>query len=484
MDKRYSTGHNCRKFFSFSVLFCFILLGTTISFADDILENGLFFGTASGEMEANEDLDDFFEENPEPEVLKEDSSDLGESNYSLNGNMAIKAGYRFNHDPPMPGATDQRGLSDLKGKMDLEFKRRFFNSWEFLISGSASYNLAYELNNSNNYTDKFLDEDEKQIEFDELFIRGSLAKALDIKAGRQIVVWGKSDNIRITDILNPLDLREIGMTDIEDLRLPVFMTRLDYYFSEFSFSGILIHEHRSNTLPVFGSSYYFAPSPIPDDTEPCHTLENTGFAISLSGSFPGMDIAFYMADTYDNMPYLTAENLRLHERIFMAGLAINKVYGNFLYKVETALFDGIRLSAFRQNGALTNNFNEYTRFDFLAGIEYWGFQNASLSFEIADKWLTDFDDAAQKSQSIEHLYQYALRASKTFFHDILDVTILASFYGETGSDGGFIRVQGAYELSDALTLTLGSVFYQSGSSLMLKKIGENDVVFANLKYSF
>ena len=36
------------------------------------------------------------------------------------------------------------------------------------------------------------------------------------------------DNLRVTDVLNPMDLRVPGLTDIDDLRLPVTMIKLDY----------------------------------------------------------------------------------------------------------------------------------------------------------------------------------------------------------------------------------------------------------------
>ena len=491
-----------------------VFLNTTVSFANDLPGDGK--GEILHTQESNienytqspeEDLDGFFEDGPENDSISRDSDDLDdffksdekvpeinvihdsrvdsvETDYFLNGCINVKTGYRFNHDPPLQGETDHRGLSDAKGEMDLEFGIRFFESWDFFISGSAFYNLAYEINNRSDYTDKFLDDSEKELELEKLFIRGSLFPYLDIKIGRQIVVWGKSDNIRVTDVLNPLDLREPGMTDIEDLRLPVFMTRLDYYISNLSLSGLLIHEHKSHKTPVFGSSYFYLPYSLPDDTDPSNKFENTEFAVSLAATFPGFDISFYMAYIYDDSAYLNANNQRLHGRISMAGLAANKAHGNFLYKAEAAVFDGIRLSAFRQNGALIENFHDYSRLDLLAGVEYSGFKDTALSLEAVDRWLTNYDDYAQKSRAEEHMVQYALRVSRTFRNEVLELSVLASFYGRTADDGGFIRTQGVYDLSDAVTFTLGIIFYKSGSSAMLTQIGENDALFSSIKYSF
>lgn len=430
-----------------------------------------------------DDLDDFFSDDEiydSDQIL--DSISDNSSSYFLKGSFSLKSGYGFAHDSASENEVGHGGINDAKVEMDLEFGTKFFKSWDFFISGTTSYNFAFKLKNSNDYPEKFLEENEKELGLEKIFVRGALSKKLDIKIGRQIVIWGKSDNIRVTDVLNPMDLREPGMTDIEDLRLPVFMTRLDYYFANFSLSGILIHEHRSHQTPVFGSRYFYLPKALPGDTTASNKIENTEFAISLSAVFKGFDVALYLADIYDNQAFLNSENQMLHERIFMTGAALNIASGNFLYKTEAAFFDNIRLSAFRQNNILVDNFNDYSRLDFLAGVEYAGFKDTNVSFEMADKWLVNYDDAA-KSNRREHTIQYAVRVARTFLHEVLQLSVIGSLYGKTGNDGGFIRTQASYDFSDELNFTFGTVFYTSGSQ-QLKGIGENDTIFLRTTYSF
>jgi len=375
-------------------------------------------------------------------------------------------------------------VSHLKTKLLLEFGFNFSDSWDFFGSGTALHNVAYQLNQNANYTSDFLSENETQVELRQLFIRGNLTSNIDIKMGRQIVVWGKSDNIRVTDILNPLDLKEPGMTDIEDLRLPIFMTRFDYYFLNYSVSGYLIHEHKSHTLPVFGSSYYYFPVAINSMDDPSVRIENTEYAIALNGTFQGFDLSIYAADIYDDSAYLTPLNQQAHQRISMMGMAFNMVKNSFLFKTEAAFFSDLKLSSYRENGILVENTNAYQRLDLLAGLEYSGFKNTNLSIEVADKWITNHNDLAKQSGAQEHLVQCAFRASRTFLNDILETSVLISLYGNKADSGGFSRFQAIYEISDDLMLTTGVVIYLSGSSQLLKEIGENDIVFTKLTYSF
>ena len=80
----------------------------------------------------------------------------------------------------------------------------FPTEWKGLLSGRTFYDAVYELTDEV-YTDEVLETYESEAEIGEAWIQGSVTKNLDLKIGRQILVWGKSDNIRVTDILNPIE---------------------------------------------------------------------------------------------------------------------------------------------------------------------------------------------------------------------------------------------------------------------------------------
>ena len=163
-----------------------------------------------------------------------------------------------------------------------------------------------------------------ELELLETYVQGSLLRYLDVKAGRQIVVWGKLDNIRVTDILNPLNLREIGATDIEDLRLPVNMLKIDGYLFNWTLTGIAIPEIRFNKNPEYGSDFYPAELPPPHEETPENGFEHMEYALSASGVFSGWDIAFYWADVYSDTSHL--ERLPGFYQVELAHAHIN-LYG-------------------------------------------------------------------------------------------------------------------------------------------------------------
>ena len=46
---------------------------------------------------------------------------------------------------------------------------------------------------------------------------------VDVRIGKQQVVWGKADGVKFLDIINPTDFREWGQNTMEDSRIPIWM---------------------------------------------------------------------------------------------------------------------------------------------------------------------------------------------------------------------------------------------------------------------
>lgn len=399
----------------------------------------------------------------------------------IEGDLTFRSVANLDANPPAPGQTDHRGLDSLRGEISLQADVELPQNWDFRISGDAFYDAAFSINGRDDYTGPDLASRESQVEFDELWLRGSLLSNLDLKLGRQIVVWGRSDNIRVTDVLNPMDYREPGMTDIEDLRLPVVMTKLDYYPAGLHLSAILLNEIRFNKDPAFGSNFYSAPSRPPEDIKPRSHLDNTEFALSLEQNFSGWDYSLYGAYFYNDNGHLARGNqgiVREHERLYMLGAAVNLVKGNWLFKGEAAWFEGFKFLALPQE--------EKSRLDLLLGVEYSGIHETTISLEAANRHMFDFDQILENSPENpkEDDFQWALRISRDLMHDRLTMTFLASAFGLGLDQGGFQRLEGEYELTSHWHFIGGLVLYQSGEHRPFEAAGDKDRVFVKLKYSF
>jgi hypothetical protein len=124
------------------------------------------------------------------------------------------------------------------------------------------------------------------------------------------------------------------------------------------------------------------------------------------------------------------------------------------------------------------------RADVLFGVEYFGFSNTALSLEIANRHIVDYEASMQLFYEKRDLMETAVRYTGNFINDRLEVTALAIAFGERAQDGALWRLQAAYDVRDALVLTVGVVDYRYGDLPPFTTIENNDRVFAELKYSF
>lgn len=406
--------------------------------------------------------------------------------YRIGGELSLSAAANFAHDPPPPDQTDWRGLSRLRSMLAVELDAEPSKVLKLHASGYGFYDFAYGINGRDQYTDEVLDTYEKELELTETYALLTPLSSIDFRFGRQIVVWGSSDNLRVTDILNPLDLREPGLTDLEYIRLPVTMSRIDYYLNRWRFSGMAIHEIRFDKTPVLGSDYYPFSDPLPPEETPSSGGHNTEWAFSVNGTFSGWDVAVYAADHFNDTAYLAVEDpsaaeptaVRRHTSLNMFGAAINAACGNWLFKSEAAWQDG-----FYYFSAPDETFS---RVDVLVGIEYAGLKETTISVELANRHINGFQDRLRAEPDLEQpdSFQSAVRVVREFLNDTLTCTLLAMTYGPLGEDGAFQRLQVEYDLFDNLEVTAGVVLYQSGDLPEFRDIGDNDRIFGSVAYHF
>ena len=456
------------------------LLLTTNVFGGDSIENaeleealGGFEETKETKTELEEALTGF-DDTPVIEALEEKPSDPSRP-WNLSGDLILSSSYNFAHSDPNPGETDHRGFSRLRAKLNLQLEWDIATDWQAHVAGYGFHDFIYGLRDRDDYSGELLDSMENELVLGEAWVRGKLHPRLDLKLGRQIVVWGKSDNLRVTDVLNPLDARELGLVDIEDLRLPVTMARLDYYWGDWNLSAMAIPEIRFNRNPAFGSDFYPYPTPPPPEKGLSNGGSNTEYALALNGIFSGWDLSLYAARLFDDQPHLES-GLREHSRLTMLGISTNIALGNWLLKGELAQFHGLEYSPLPKK--------KKSRSDLLLGLEYSGFNDTTLSLEIVDRHIHGYDNLLITEGIEQDEWQTALRYQGEFLHARLKLTALAILFGDPGKGGGSARFQATYELAEELNLIGGLVAYDSGDKFPFNAISDNDRFFLEIKYSF
>jgi len=406
-----------------------------------------------------------------------------QSAIKLSGDLAFKtsAGYKKHK----VDGIEYSGINQAQTSLYLQLDTKLSDDWKMRISANMIYDAIYDIYSHNNYRDTIEDEYKTDLQLTDTYIQGKITSDIDLKIGRQIVVWGKSDSIRVTDVINPLDNRLPGMTDIEDLRLSVAMAKLDYYLGDWNFSFMAIGESRimleaparSEYFPV-DSIFAAAPDPFSDLKTPSSSWDNMQYAFSANGTFSGWDLSFYMAEVLDQKWHFNyANGTRIVNKIDMLGSAVNIALGSWLLKSEIAFLDGV---------AYNTTANEKNRLDALLGFDYMGISDTTISVEVANKHIFDYE-VQMKNQSDyvdKNELQTAIRVTSSFSNDTINVSALLSMFGSSWENGGFGRVWIEYEIADALNANFGIVDYVGGEKPMMEALRDNDKVFADITYSF
>ncbi len=420
-----------------------------------------------------EDLDELLEEFGQEVEIKAEVEEMRSASSSwleFRGDYTFATAYNYQEQAYV------KGVSRLRNTLNLIFDMEFTKNWKSKIEFKTLYDPLYEWDNRPNFTKRL----QHETELKEAYLQGTMGQ-FDLKIGRQITVWGKSDNIRITDVINPLDNREIGMVDIEDLRLAVNTSKLSYFMDDIGLNFLVIHEARVQKEADVGSEFFqtsMFPSgfTVPGVIDPQSDLNDPQYAFSIDGTFSGWDLSLYSAKVLDQKWYIN-QGSRIYKMIKMNGLALNVAMGSWMFKSEAAFLEGIRYNTTTK---------EKKRLDALLGLEYKGISDVTLSLEVANRHIYEYESqmfsAADFVRADE--VQTAARASYTFDHDNATLTYLISMLGEHFQDGGIQRFWLEYRYNDSVILGGGFIDYISGEKPYFEAISYNDRLFFDIKYSF
>ena len=362
--------------------------------------------------------------------------------------------------------------------------------WKTRFSGKVFYNFAYGMKGRENFSKEVLNDLENEVEYREFYIEGSPFTILDIKFGNQIIVWGVANSLRVVDVLNPTDNREFGMTDLEDTRIPIKMTRLDYFIGDLKLEAVTVHEIKFNKSAPYGSDFNPATQKI-NEVIPESTAKNTEYGLALIGTFRGWDASLHWAQYFDDTGHFKISNITIvpgvgvvptyemqHSRLTMVGMTFSILSGNFLWKAETAKLQGIEF-------ALVTD-KTFSRLDLLFGIEYFGFSNTSFSLESGLQHLYDFDSRLDDSPEsvMEDSYATSFSFGQDYLNQTLHFNLSGMMVGERGREGGINQISLKYDVEDSFYVKGGVMIYQSGESSYFQSLNDNDRLFFEVRYSF
>ncbi|MBI5450430.1 MAG: hypothetical protein HY940_03645 [Gammaproteobacteria bacterium] len=174
----------------------------------------------------------------------------------------IKNETAFRYDEP-------RSITKLRNILYLEREGQLTEKVRTKISGWYYYDFAYDLFDYQTIAARsvrdanqplvFIENlgrqrDSNVAEIKELYAEYNSEK-LDIRIGKQYVIWGVIDGIRIVDEINPQNFRELILPDLIDYRIPLWTAKLDYYSNSAKWEMLWIPDLRFHKPAPQGSEW-------------------------------------------------------------------------------------------------------------------------------------------------------------------------------------------------------------------------------------
>ena len=444
-----------------------------------------------GQIALADDMDDLmggFDEPAVEVVAVEAPTETNTGPWQLSGEFGLMGAYAYNHSSAgsLPFTNNLAHLiATTKAQLDYRSDKTD-SSLRGQIIVKGQHDAAFDLNGRGNYSDATLDNYEQEVEIDQAWIQASLSDNLDIKLGRQQLVLGKLDMIAINDRVHTLDNRYPGLTDIDDLRLPLLMSRVDYFWQDWQATAAISHEVRAPKsatpgVDMFPSNAFPANvlANMPALQEPTYSWAETPYMLALSGNVNNWDLAFYHGRTLDSRWHqvTSPSPARVYGYIKQTGMAASTVSGSWLWKLEAAQISDL---------AFSNVSGLKQRTDFGLGFDYNGWKDFVWSVELASRNLADFEAnmAALPNWQVENDLQLVSALQYNFNHNRSTVTAMANYYGDNLQGGGIHKLLLEHELDQNITLEVGLVDYVGGDSVPAEALADSDKLMVAIKRQF
>jgi len=135
-----------------------------------------------------------------------------------------------------------------------------------------------------------------------------LLDSVDIRIGKQQIVWGKADGVFITDVISPKDMGEFLLPDFEEIRLGVQSLKLDYYSGDTTIEFVWIPVFTPTIMPAVDSIWFVQPdfliTPTYDNSKKDvpSNLKNSEVFLKLSAITSMIDFEIMAGITWDDDP--------------------------------------------------------------------------------------------------------------------------------------------------------------------------------------
>lgn len=313
------------------------------------------------------------------------------------------------------------------------------------------------------------------------------------RIGKQQIVWGRLDGIKVLDVLNPQRFREFILEDFADSRIGTWSAHLDFLLGGWRAELALIPDTTAHEIPEAGAwfeltaprfRYGAAPGgPRPLQTTKRPERSDGTVAGRISRKIGGLDLGLIALSGIDFEPLgrLSCETgtpilEQFYERLELYGLQAETAAAGLVFRLEASYQPGRTFNTRTNNGLATRELPQWRA---AAGVDIDGPLGIFVNVQYLHDQVMDAPDDLIRPE-IDRLV--TVFARRTFLHETLDLEL--RWYGELEKDDGMARGALEYQLGGNTRLRLAGDWFYGDREGLFGQFEARDRVTLALEHTF
>jgi len=321
--------------------------------------------------------------------------------------------------------------------------------------------------------------DRIDLELRELYMDWLIGNGFALRLGKQQIVWGETDGLKLLDVMNPQNFREFILDEFEDSRLPLWSVKYTVPAGKIvDLEFVWIPDLSYNLIPDPQAPYFpralvpLPPEGVPVELKPLdkpnNIITDSDVGVKASAFIDGWDLTLNYLYAYDDTPYFSrsigsdAVSLQpTFERMHVVGGTFNYALGSIILRGELAtnigktFYSNNSVNDQNPNGLITAN-----QINSAVGLD-WLSNETLISVQYFQDWVpykTNLFNRKSYEPSVTGLVR------QEFFNDSFTAEVLSIINLNDGD--WLLRPKVKYLMTSNLELKAGvDIFSGSSNSL-------------------
>jgi len=338
--------------------------------------------------------------------------------------------------------------------------------------------------------------DTTDLELREFYLDGEVGKVF-LRLGKQQVVWGEADGLKVLDVVNPQSFREFILPRFDDSRIPLWIAKAEIPIGDASTLQLVwVPDRTYHDVPEPGSTFAFSspqltPQPTPGvpvtvlpPDRPSKFVADSDAGIRFATFVGGWELSLNYFYHYTDSPVfrrtIGSEGVTVsskYERTHLIGGSFNNAFGDFVIRGEA----GYSTNEF----FLTNNMADVDgvtasgEFSYVVGIDWTGLSDTFLSVQFFQSVLTNSAPGTVRPD-VENLI--TLFGRRNFRNET--ITAEALLIQNIADGDGVIQAELSYDWRDNIELYLGVDLFYGTSEGIFGEFNKNDRMVSGIRLGF